>query len=189
MTSDQPTLDRITTTTLEAFADTIVPGEKRAPDDHAVAGVAEGGGAVASGALALLNDPASGFGPALASLAGLLNEHADRFAAERGVALDETLPAFVALSYADRAALMLRLTAVDNGERDGWVALAMLSNMAFDTAAHLHTADAFAQGHPGLSILGFARPEADGLWRFRDHSYGGTPAATHPDTSPSGSPA
>ncbi|MFD0887667.1 DUF5987 family protein, partial [Streptosporangium algeriense] len=29
--------------TLEAFADTIVPGEKRSPGDEAVAGAAEGG--------------------------------------------------------------------------------------------------------------------------------------------------
>nr|WP_075743967.1 MULTISPECIES: DUF5987 family protein [Actinoalloteichus] len=174
---------------MEAFADTIVPGEKRSPDDLAVAGVASGGGAVASGALELLSDPASGFATALEALAGLLNDHAGRFALEHGRELDDAVPAFVALPYADRAALMLRLTAPDNGERDGWVALAMLSNMAFDTAAHLHTADAFAREHPGLSIIGYARPDTDGLWRFRDHSYGGTPAATHPDTSPSGSPA
>ena len=37
--------------TLEAFADTILPGEKRTPDDTAVAGVSDGPGAVAAGAL------------------------------------------------------------------------------------------------------------------------------------------
>jgi len=44
--------------TLEAFADTIVPGEKRSPDDHAIAGAASGPGAVGAGALELLRTPA-----------------------------------------------------------------------------------------------------------------------------------
>ncbi|MET8067907.1 DUF5987 family protein, partial [Micromonospora sp. NPDC005313] len=35
--------------TLEAFADTIIPGERRHATDRAVAGAADGGGAVASG--------------------------------------------------------------------------------------------------------------------------------------------
>jgi hypothetical protein len=61
--------------------------------------------------------------------------------------------------------------------------------MAFDTAAHQHTADAIAAGHPGLAAMGFARPDADGLWRFADFSYGRPLARTHPATTSSGSPA
>jgi hypothetical protein len=48
------------TMTLEAFADTIIPGERRWPGDRAVAGVGTGGGAVAAGAVGLLEDPACG---------------------------------------------------------------------------------------------------------------------------------
>src|SRR4051812_23930655 len=44
--ADLPDPQDTTTLTLEAFADTIIPGEKRSPDDVAVAGAAEGGGAV-----------------------------------------------------------------------------------------------------------------------------------------------
>ena len=46
--------------TLEAFADTFVPGEKRSPDDVAIAGAAAGPGAVEAGALELLEMPATG---------------------------------------------------------------------------------------------------------------------------------
>ncbi|MCP2330775.1 DUF5987 family protein [Actinoalloteichus caeruleus] len=175
--------------TIEAFADTIVPGAKRSPGDAAIAGVSEGGGAVESGAFALLTDPASGFAEALGPLAAMLNGHARTFAEGRGAPPEETLPEFVALPYEERAALVLRLTAPDNPERDGWVALAMFSNMAFDTAAHLHTADAFAEGHPGLLTIGYAPADDDGLWRFADYSYGRVLAETHPDTTASGSPA
>ncbi|MGW6652338.1 DUF5987 family protein, partial [Streptomyces rubiginosohelvolus] len=48
------------TVTLEAYADTIVPGEKRWPGDRAVAGVSTGGGAVTAGALELLRWDATG---------------------------------------------------------------------------------------------------------------------------------
>ena len=46
--------------TLEAYADTIVPGEKRWPGDRAIAGVSTGGGAVTGGALDLLRWDATG---------------------------------------------------------------------------------------------------------------------------------
>ena len=38
--------EQIKVLTLEAFADTIVPGNKRWPGDRAVAGVSEDGGSV-----------------------------------------------------------------------------------------------------------------------------------------------
>ncbi|HTR62746.1 MAG TPA: DUF5987 family protein, partial [Candidatus Binataceae bacterium] len=40
-----------TTLTLEAYADTLIPGEKRFPDDVAIAGVVTGPGAVQGGAI------------------------------------------------------------------------------------------------------------------------------------------
>lgn len=179
---------QVETMTLEAFADTIVPGEKRWPGDRAVAGVAAGGGAVACGALELLRMPATGVTAGLRYLAQAVNGHAEAYAAEHGVVLDEAVPAFVALPYEHRAALVAQLTAPGHPEKDGWVLLALFSNMAFDVAAHLHTADALAAGHPGLLAMGFAAPDPDGLWRFADYSYGRPLSRLHPATTPSGSP-
>jgi enediyne biosynthesis protein E8 len=185
--SDAPDDEQVKTMTLEAFADTIVPGEKRSPDDRAIAGVATGGGAVAAGAIELLHEPATGVTPALDFLVQAVNAHAQAYAAENGLALDESVPPFVALPYEHRAALILRLTANGNPEKDGWVLLALFSNMAYDLAPHLHTAEALAAGHPGLTAMGFAKPDEDGLWRFPDYSYGRPLASLHPDTIPSGS--
>ena len=175
--------------TLEAFADTIVPGEKRSPDDRAVAGAAPGGGAVDAGALELLRMPEGGMGPLLDPLADLLNTHATSWAEEHEVALDDTVPPFVALPFADRTGLVDRLTTPGHPEKEVWTGLALFANMAFDTAAHMHTVDALAAGHPGLTSMGFALPGPDNLWRFADYSYGRQLAAVHPDTTPSGSPA
>lgn len=174
--------------TLEAFADTIVPGNKRHPADHAVAGVSVDGGAVAAGAIELLETPAGGLAPWLVGLSAMLNAHAEKFAADSGIELDETLPAFVALSYDQRVQLVLLLTAAAHPERQGWVNLVMFSNMAFDTAAHLHTVDAIAAKHPGLTLMGYANPDRDGLWRFPDYSYRRQLAEVHPGTTASGSP-
>jgi enediyne biosynthesis protein E8 len=174
--------------TLEAFADTILPGEKRSPDDRAVAGVSTGAGAVAAGALDVLRTPEGGMAPAMDPLADALDALARQFAAERGIDLDPTVPAFVALDHGDRVDLVVRLTAVDNPERAPWVSLAMFSTIAFDAGAHRHTVEAMADGHPGLATMGFAPPDADGLWRFDRYSYGRRLASPHPDTTPSGSP-
>jgi hypothetical protein len=175
--------------TLEAFADTIVPGAKRSADDRAIAGAAEGGGAVAAGALELLQMPATGVTAGLDYLAQALNGHAEAYAADHGITPDESVPPFVALPYEHRAALVQCLTAPGHPEKDGWVLLALFSNMAFDVAAHKHTSEALAEGHPGLLAMGFAKPNADGLWRFPDYSYRQPLASLHPDTTPSGSPA
>lgn len=199
----QTTLDPGTIMTLEAFADTIVPGNKRSSDDRAIAGVSTDGGAVAAGALELLQSPAGGVAEWLPGLAQLLNGQAAAMLAERdahsgedapsGADADsgenEAVPPFVALSYPERAALVRRLTTQDSPERQGWVNLAVFSNMAFDSAAHLHTADALASGHPGLRIMGFASPDSDGRWRFGEYSYGRRLAASHPATTNAGDPA
>lgn len=182
-----PEEDQAETMTLEAFADTIIPGEKRWPEDRAIAGAAPGGGAVAAGALELLNWPATGMTAGLGDLARGLNDHARNFAAEHGADLDEGVPPFVALSFEHRTALVQRLTGPDHPEKEFWVLLALFSNMAFDTGAHLHTAEAIAAGHPGLTAMGYAKPDADGRWRFPGFSYGRPLARLHPDTIASGS--
>jgi hypothetical protein len=175
--------------TLEAFADTIIPGQKRGPWDVAVAGVVDGGGAVAAGAVPLLEGPEGGLAPMLGLIAAGLNGHAMAYAREHGLTPGDAAPPFVALPYPHRAALVRELTAPGHPEREMWTGVAIFSYMAFDSAAHMHTADAVAAGHPGLTMLRFANPEPDGLWRFADHSYGRALAPLHPDTTPSGSPA
>jgi enediyne biosynthesis protein E8 len=181
--------DQIKTLTLEAFADTIIPGVKRFPEDRAIAGVSDTGGAVAAGALELLETPATGITAGLEPLSQGLNAHATNYAARVGLTLDDTVPAFVALPYEHRTALIEELTAPGNPEKDGWVVLALFSNMAYDSAAHMHTAEALEAGHPGLTSMGFAKPNADGLWRFPDYTYGRKLADVHPATTESGSPA
>lgn len=176
-------------TTFEAFADTIIPGEKRSESDVAVAGAAAGGGAVAAGAVELLETPAVGLVDALDDLAGTLNGHARAYAAEHGLAIGESVPAFAALPFEHRTALVQRLTAPEHPEKEFWVLVALFSNMAFDTAAHLSTTEALAAGHPGLLSMGFAQPNPDGQWGFAQHSYGRPLARRHPDTTSSGSPA
>ena len=181
-------MDATLTLTIEAFADTIVPGEKRSPDDRAIAGAAEGAGAVQAGALQLLRDPAGGMAPALESLAVLLDAHAERYAREHGVHPDRTVPPFVALPFEHRTALVEELTTWGHPEHEMWVGLALFSNMAFDSAAHLNTVEAFAAGHPGLLMLGYTPPGPDGLWRFDQFTYGRQLSPMHPATTATGSP-
>lgn len=188
MESGNSAEDEIRTMTLEAFADTIIPGVKRSADDHAIAGVSHDAGAVEAGAIEMLEMPAAGVVAGLGYLSTALNGHAQTYAAEHGLELADGLPAFVALPYEHRAALILKLTARGNPERDGWVLLAMFSNMAYDTAAHRHTTEAIENGHPGLLTMGFAKPNEDGLWRFPQYGYGQELAKRHPSTTPSGSP-
>lgn len=181
--------DQLRTMTLEAFADTIIPGEKRSAADRAIAGVATGGGAVAAGALELLHLPAVGLVDVLDALTYGLNGHATEYAGEHAIELDESVPPFVALAFTDRTELVSALTRPGHPEKEMWVGLALFSNMAYDSAAHLPTAEALATGHPGLVAMGFAKPDTDGLWRFPQFSYGREMAELHPDTTPSGSPA
>jgi len=177
------------TMVLEAFADTIIPGNKRFPGDHAVAGVSPDGGAVAAGAIELLEHPAGGLAPALDTLVLALNGHAGDYAQSQGLTLDASTPPFVALAYPDRVALIDQLTRPGHPEKQMWVGLALFSNMAYDSAAHLSTGQALADGHPGLTAMGYERPDADGLWRFPDYSYGRVLADLHPATTPAGHPA
>ncbi|MER6949273.1 DUF5987 family protein [Nonomuraea sp. NPDC000554] len=175
------------TLTLEAFADTIVPGEKRSPDDAAIAGASAGGGAVAAGALALLEWDAAGLSRALDDYVRDLNAHARQYAAEQRLSLDPALPPFAALPFDRRTDLATLLTAPGHPEKELWVLLALFCYMAYDSAAHLPTAEAIAAGHPGLTSMGITPPDPDGLWRYPKNSYGRPLARLHPDTTASGS--
>jgi hypothetical protein len=181
-------LEATAVATLEAFADTIIPGERRGPDDRAVAGAAEGGGAVASGAVALMASAEGGLGGMLDGLVEGLNDHASRYARSTGLALDPTVPPFVALGFRDRTALAGELMAPGHPEQELWVALAMFSAMAWDTGAATHTTEAIAAGHPGLTTMRFADPDGDGLWRFPEFSYQRVLAPIHRHTTALGDP-
>lgn len=174
------------TTTLEAFADTVVPGRRRHAGDRAIAGVAEGPGAVEAGALAVLRDPATGIEDGVAGMAHLLDEHARALASELALQVSDDGTAFADLDYPTRRLLIARLTAVGAPLRDFWFLLALFSYMAYDSAPHRDTAEALADQHPGLVALGFARPGADGRWGFARTSYGRPLATTHPATDENG---
>ena len=97
------------TTTLEAFADTLIPGRKRYDGDHAVAGAVDGPGAVQAGAVDLMWFQEAAIGPACPALATMLNTRAAAYAGQHQRVLDPTLPPFVALSFGDRTRLLLEL--------------------------------------------------------------------------------
>nr|WP_207915137.1 DUF5987 family protein [Micromonospora sp. 15K316] len=181
--------DPVRTATLEAFADTIIPGAKRFPEDRAIAGVVDDPGAVEAGALELLAHSALGLAKALDGMAGLLNMHAQNSARAKQLVLDPTVPPFVALDFDARTALVQELTDPSHPEREVWFGVALFCTMAFDSAPHLSTVDALEQGHPGLSILGFHHPDEDRSWRFPHFSYQRQLATVHPQTTTTGNPA
>jgi hypothetical protein len=181
--------DSWTQATLEAFADTLVPGQRRGPGDLAVAGAVTGPGAVQAGVVDLLTSPELPLAPLLPEIALLLNARAAAYALAHLILLPPTSPAFVGLSFTHRTDLVAGLFDSDDLDRPVWQAIALVTGLAFDTAAHLDTRQALAAGHPGLAWLGFPAPDRDGLWRFPQYSYGQALADLHPATTASGSPA
>ncbi|MEV6317340.1 DUF5987 family protein [Streptomyces sp. NPDC051776] len=182
-------VDPVTAQTLEAFADTIIPGERRYAGDRAVAGAVSGPGAVQAGALDVLASPELPLRPLLPGIAALLTTRATAYAATHLIVLPPLLPPFVGLSFAHRTALVGRLYGPEDADRAIWQVLALVVSLAFDTAANHDTAEAVRTGHPGLTWLGFPAAGADGVWRFDAYSYGRSLAPLHPSTTPSGSPA
>lgn len=172
--------DPLVVATLEAFADTLIPGEKRSPGDRAIAGVASGAGAVQAGALDTMSFPPAGVGPLLPAIAVGLNARAAAFAATNAIVLDPTVPPLVALDFAQRTTLLVQLLDGTDPDQLAWFAIAALAFLAYHTAAHLDTAAAVAMGHPGLAAIGFPAPQADGRWRFPEASYRRTVAPSHP---------
>lgn len=175
--------------TLEAWSDTMVPGEKRFPADRAIAGATAGPGAVQAGALDLMRFGPVGLAPALPALAAGLDAEAVRYAAAAGVLLDPTVPPFVALPFEHRTALALELLEGTLPDQLAWYGLAGVATLAFHTAGHLSTADAVRSGHPGLAWIDFPAPDPDGLWRYPVFSYRRVLAEPHPRTTATGSPA
>jgi len=182
-TSDPETL------TIEAVADTLIPGAKRFDGDVAIAGVSHGAGAVQAGAIDFIRFRGTGVGAALPAFAAAVNAEAVGYAAEHGIAPDPTVPPFVGFAYTDRKAMLDGLLNVGGGEEQlFWFALAGLVFLAYHTAGYLDTAEAVRQGHPGLKAIGFPKPDRDGLWRFPKFSYRRKLADLHPHTTESGNP-
>lgn len=173
------------TSTLEAFADTVLPGRKRHKYDRAIAGVSTMPGAVEAGALTVLQDPATGIEDGIAEMAHRLNDHARERAVEIGAVVGDDLP-FVDLDYSARRGLVADLSAPGAPLREFWFLLALFSYMAYDSAPHRDTPTAIAEKHPGLLALGFARPDENGRWGFERASYRQPMARLHPDTDENG---
>ncbi|MFD6826762.1 DUF5987 family protein [Streptomyces sp. NPDC060085] len=175
--------------TLEALADTLIPGERRFDGDLAVADAVKGPGAVQAGVITTLTSAQLPLAPLLPEIAALLNTRAVVYAAGHFILLPITAPAFVGLSFNHRTALVQGLFGPDNPDHAIWQMLSLLTGLAFDTAAHLDTREALTAGHPGLAWLDFPPADFDGYWRFPDYSYGRALATLHPATTASGSPA
>lgn len=163
--------DPLIVPTLEAFADTLIPGAKRGPDDRAIAGAAPGAGAVQAGAIALMYFPPAGIAVALPALALDLNRRALAYAVTHAIVPDPTVPPLVALDFAARTAVCLETLDAVTPDQLAYYALAALVFLAYHTAGHLPTAQAVRDGHPGLATLGLPLPDADGLWRYPTFSY------------------
>ncbi|KAA1415537.1 regulator [Nocardioides humilatus] len=171
---------------MEAWADTMVPGERRYAGDKVVLGATPGPGAVQAGAWKLYNDPDVGLGPLLPALAALIDTEAITYAAGHG----KVVLGFVELTFKERTAVAQKLLGGPPGPVQlVWYALAAMPILAFHTAGHLDTATAVRDGHPGLTWLGFPQPDDDGIWRFPDFSYRRALARTHPRTTATGHPA
>jgi len=179
--------DPTTVPTLEAFADTLIPGEKRSPTDRAIAGAASGPGAVQAGAIELMNLPAASVGTFLPAIAAALNGRATTYASQNAIVLDPTVSPLVSLDFAQRTTLLVQLLDGTDPDQILWFAVAALAFLAYHTAGHLDTAAAIAAGHPGLAAIGFPAPNADGRWRFPVASYKRALAPKHP-RSKRGSP-
>jgi hypothetical protein len=132
--------------------------------------------------------PAAGVAPALPAIAAGLNARTVVFATQRLIVLDPTVPPLVALSFTQRTDFLVGLIDGTDPDRLLWYATAGLVFVAYHTAGHLRTTDALATGHPGLAAIGFPQPQADGLWRFSDFSYGRPLAPRHRRTTRTGSP-
>jgi hypothetical protein len=181
-----------TVSTLEAFADTLIPGEKRDVADRAIAGVVEGPGAVQAGAIALLRLPAAQVENYLPVVAALLDAEATSYSVTHARRLDPAVSTFVALSFPDRTALCGQLLAPGQAVgllQQAVTLFALLVFVAFHCAGQRHTAEALGGGHPGLAWLRFPEPDPDGLYRYTHFSYRQVLSDTHPRTTASGSPA
>ncbi|RPF19724.1 DUF5987 family protein [Myceligenerans xiligouense] len=185
---ERPTLTDAQRVALEAYADTVVPGRKRHPDDVAIAGVDDTPGAVECGALDVLTDPATGIEDGVGGMADLLDQRAVTWATARE--LPDPVGRFADLGYTDRRRLVAELTDPEEPEKDLWFLVALFATMAYDSAPHLETADALDPAvtpASGLRAMGFF-PPVDGRWAFDRGGYGRPLARLRAGTDDHGDP-
>jgi hypothetical protein len=174
--------------TLEAFADTLIPGEKRYAGDLAIAGAVSGAGAVQGGAIEMMTYPPVGLAKTLPDVALVLNLRTVLYALTHNIKLSLQMPPFVELDFASRTGLLLEILDGNGPLHDAYYGLASVAFLGYYTAGYLDTADALRDGHPGLKAIGFPPPDPDGVWRFPEFSYRRVLAVPHPD-SRNGQPA
>jgi enediyne biosynthesis protein E8 len=170
------------TQTLEAFADTLIPGQKRFPTDVAIAGVVSGAGAVQGGAIEMLNFPPVGLQSSLPGLALAINVLAVLYALSNKILLQLQVPPLVELDFPSRTALLSQMLDPAQPNQGAFYGVAAVSFIAYHTAGYLSTVVAIQDGHPGLAAIGFPPPNPDGIWRFPEFSYGRVLAQPHPDS-------
>jgi hypothetical protein len=175
-----PPGDPLIVRTLEAFADTLIPGEKRSAADRAIAGVVTGPGAVQAGAIDMMNFPPAGVSAVLAPLAAGLNARATAYAVLNAIVLDPTVAPLVSLDFAQRTDVLVELLDGASPDQLAYFALAGLVFLAYHTAGHRNLPEAVRAGHPGLAAIGFPQPDPDDLWRFPAFSYRRVLAVRHP---------
>jgi hypothetical protein len=145
--------------TLQAFADTIIPGRKATHTDLgdeidplAIAGVDDSPGAVEADALRLYHDPLTGFDALAPAFLADLN----------GRALQQGGP-FLTLSFDQRVATVMSGLSFDNPSRTLWEAAAAVPFTAFCAAAEHETGTAAnasgyrVMGYPGAAPNGYRR--------------------------------
>jgi hypothetical protein len=147
--------------TLQAFADTILPGRKAARTDLgdeidplAIAGVDDAPGAVEADALRLYHDPLTGFDALEPAFLGDLNARA-------GAA------PFLTLTYEQRVATVLGGLSFDNPSRTLWEAAAAIPFTAFCAAAEHATGT--SKNASGYRVMGYPGAAPKG---YRRASYG-----------------
>jgi enediyne biosynthesis protein E8 len=148
--------------TLQAFADTIIPGRKvdrtdlgDEIDPLAIAGVDDEPGAVEADALRLYHDPLIGFDALAPAFLTDLN----------GRALQQGGP-FLTLDYEKRAAVVLSGLGFDNPSRTLWEAAAAVPFTAFCAAAEHETGT--SANASGYRVMGYPGAAPNG---YRGASY------------------
>src|SRR5438270_802342 len=154
----------LTDATLQAFADTIIPGRKAAKTDlgdqiHplAIAGVDSQPGAVEADVLRLYHDPLIGF-DALEN--PFLFDLSTR-------SLSQGNPSFLMLSFAQRTKVCLSGLDFGNGSRQLWEAAAAVPFTAFCAAAE-HPIGT-SKNASGYRVMGYPGAAPNGTFERRDH--------------------
>jgi len=147
--------------TLQAFADTMIPGRKAKKTDlgddiHplAIAGVDRSPGAVEADSLRVYHDPLVGF----SALAGpFLTDLSAR-------SLQQGNPSFLLLTYAKRVKVCLSGLAFKNGSRTLYEAAAAVPYAAFCAAAEHRIGT--SRNASGYRVMGYPGAAPNGYYRF-----------------------